>query len=218
MRASSLGNWLARRRPQSARPRRAVLGVNPFEDRMVPASLAGNVFLDSNNNGARDCGEPGIAGVKMRMVGKSDCGQLVCKTAVTDCNGDYKFEAVPGGWYALAECQPKGYRDGKDTVGSAGGKALGNDVVVCIRLNECDAACGYNFGERPACPPSHDDKDDKDHRPKDKDRCDDDHEERRKGNNGVGNGLDPQPPGNPPINDGPGTSPGNPGNRGGKDD
>jgi hypothetical protein len=37
-----------------------------------------------------------------------------------------------------------------------------------------------------------------------------------KGNNGVGNGQDPQPPGNPPINDGPGTSPGNPGNRGKK--
>jgi hypothetical protein len=36
-----------------------------------------------------------------------------------------------------------------------------------------------------------------------------------KGNNGVGNGVDPQPPGNPPINDGPGTGPGNPGNRGG---
>jgi hypothetical protein len=36
-----------------------------------------------------------------------------------------------------------------------------------------------------------------------------------KGNNGVGNGIDPQPPGNPPINDGPGTGPGNPGNQGG---
>ncbi len=35
------------------------------------------------------------------------------------------------------------------------------------------------------------------------------------GNNGVGNGIDPQPPGNPPINDGPGTGPGNPGNAGG---
>lgn len=35
------------------------------------------------------------------------------------------------------------------------------------------------------------------------------------GNNGVGNGVDPQPPGNPPINDGPGTGPGNPGNQGG---
>jgi len=36
-----------------------------------------------------------------------------------------------------------------------------------------------------------------------------------KGNNGLGNGVDGQPPGNPPINDGPGTSPGNPGNQGG---
>lgn len=35
---------------------------------------------------------------------------------------------------------------------------------------------------------------------------------RRFGNNGVGNGLDPQPPGNPPLNDGPGTFPGAPGN------
>ena len=37
--------------------------------------------------------------------------------------------------------------------------------------------------------------------------------DKEKGNNGVGNGLDPQPPGNPPVNDGPGTSPGNPGNK-----
>ena len=35
------------------------------------------------------------------------------------------------------------------------------------------------------------------------------------GNNGLGNGIDPQPPGNPPANDLPGTGPGNPGNRGG---
>jgi hypothetical protein len=34
-----------------------------------------------------------------------------------------------------------------------------------------------------------------------------------RGNNGVGNGVDPQPPGNPPINDAPGTGPGNPGAR-----
>jgi hypothetical protein len=40
--------------------------------------------------------------------------------------------------------------------------------------------------------------------------------EKEKGNNGVGNGLDPQPPGNPPVNDGAGTSPGNPGNKKGK--
>jgi hypothetical protein len=36
-----------------------------------------------------------------------------------------------------------------------------------------------------------------------------------KGNNGVGNGQDPPPPGNPPPNDGPGTGPGSPGRGGG---
>lgn len=35
------------------------------------------------------------------------------------------------------------------------------------------------------------------------------------GNNGVGNGADPQPRGNPPVNDGFGSLVGNPGNRGG---
>ncbi len=35
------------------------------------------------------------------------------------------------------------------------------------------------------------------------------------GNNGVGNGDDPQPPGDPQVNDGQGTGPGNPGNNGG---
>jgi len=39
-----------------------------------------------------------------------------------------------------------------------------------------------------------------------------------KGNNGVGNGIDPPPPGNPTVNDGDGTEPGNPGNQGGNDD
>jgi hypothetical protein len=37
-----------------------------------------------------------------------------------------------------------------------------------------------------------------------------------RGNNGLGNGVDGQPPGSPPVNDGSGTGPGNPGNRGGR--
>lgn len=34
----------------------------------------------------------------------------------------------------------------------------------------------------------------------------------RNGNNGVGNGVDPQPRGNPPYNDPPGSGPGDPNN------
>jgi hypothetical protein len=32
---------------------------------------------------------------------------------------------------------------------------------------------------------------------------------KQKGNNGIGNGVDPQPPGDPKVNDGPGEQPGN---------
>lgn len=45
--------------------------------------------------------------------------------------------------------------------------------------------------------------------------CDHESSGKPKGNNGVGNGVDPQPPGNPKPNDLPGTGPGNPGNKGG---
>ena len=38
-----------------------------------------------------------------------------------------------------------------------------------------------------------------------------------KGNNGLGNGYDPQPPGNPKVNDGEGSGPGSPGNKGGNE-
>ena len=58
----------------------------------------------------------------------------------------------------------------------------------------CHDPCDYY--EPPTCPPVRE-------------------HERVRGDNGVGNGLDPHPPGDPPINDGPGTGPGNPGNRGG---
>jgi len=71
----------------------------------------------------------------------------------------------------------------------------------------------------PSCVASYCDYEDPCEQPEEND-CDDKHEPKgpkdkclEKGNNGVGNGVDPQPPGNPPVNDGPGTGPGNPGNR-----
>jgi hypothetical protein len=43
----------------------------------------------------------------------------------------------------------------------------------------------------------------------------DDQNDDSQGNNGVGNGLDPEPPGHPPVNDGPDSSKGHPGNQDG---
>lgn len=223
MRMSALANRLKTvLGTHSARkPRRTVLGVDQFRDRIVPAALSGAVYQDLNHNGLRDAGEPGIANVRIHLVGKTDCGQTVVKDATTDCQGNYSFTGLASGTYMLVEWQPgRGFTQGSATVGTHGGTAKGPDVIQGIDVCGCDGT-GYNFGEYPKC----DGGGDHDH---DHERCDD-HEhdgrgdrdddcgcEHQKGNNGVGNGLDPQPPGDPRINDGPGTSPGNPGNRGGK--
>jgi hypothetical protein len=239
--------------------------------------------------------EPGIAGVKIHLTGKTDCGQVVCKEAVTNAQGDYQFADLAGGKYMLVEEQPAGFKNGSATAGTAGGTAVGGNVIVDIDLCHCDTS-GYNFGELPKChngsdgkgstgkgsgaKGSHDKCDSMQSHGKGSggktsggkgshDRCDtkgssgkgsdgkgsggkashdrcstgsqgkgsgakqshgkgsdgkgsgskgshDKCDTKVKGNNGVGNGLDPQPPGNPRVNDGPGTSPGHPGNRGGK--
>jgi hypothetical protein len=57
MRPLALSMWLQRHRTRTIpRPRRTVLGVNPFESRLVPAALTGSVYQDLNSNGVRDAG------------------------------------------------------------------------------------------------------------------------------------------------------------------
>ena len=48
-------------------------------DRPVPASLAGYVYFDRNNNGKRNTGDYGIAGVVVRLTGVDDLGQKHAK-------------------------------------------------------------------------------------------------------------------------------------------
>ncbi len=151
---NTLNSWLNGLRTRSVpKPRRVVLNVPGCEEKCVPAALAGSVYVDSNCNGVRECGEAGIPGVTVVLFGKTDCGQSVCQTTKTDCNGNYSFTNLAAGNYNVSECQPSNYRDGKDTAGTAGGAAT-DDKISCIRLENCTTATGYNFGEKPACPPA----------------------------------------------------------------
>src|SRR6185436_5664986 len=59
----------------------------------VPGGITGTVFTDTNNNGTRDGGEPGIPGVT--VTGPN--GQ----TTTTDSNGNFTFTNVPGGTYTV---------------------------------------------------------------------------------------------------------------------
>jgi protocatechuate 3,4-dioxygenase beta subunit len=124
--------------------------VNNDFGEALPASLAGTVFEDLDNDGIHDAGEPGIGNVTLNLYDDND--QLVA-TTTTDGAGNYLFENLGPGTYTVREVQPNGYLDGIDSPGSAGGVALTSpgDQISGILLTSGTVATDYDFGEyRPA--------------------------------------------------------------------
>jgi uncharacterized repeat protein (TIGR01451 family) len=68
---------------------------------LIPATLSlGNlVWLDVNNNGVADSGEPGLAGVTVRLIAAN--GSTVLGTTTTDSSGNYLFSNLPAGTYIV---------------------------------------------------------------------------------------------------------------------
>ena len=110
------------------------------------SSFAGLVWSDTNNDGVRDAGEPGIAGVTVTLTGTDANGATVNRPALTDASGNFLITDVLAGTYSLTETQPALYADGIDVLGTAGG-TLGNDTITAITLPTSMAATGYLFGE-----------------------------------------------------------------------
>ncbi|MFN5300033.1 MAG: SdrD B-like domain-containing protein [Planctomycetaceae bacterium] len=111
-----------------------------------PSSLAGVVYVDSNNDGVVDAGETLLSGVTVTLEGTDDRGQSVSLTATTDENGGYLFTNLRPGTYTLSETQPAGYVDGQESLGSAGGTVGGDQFTV--NLGACTDGTDYNFGEQ----------------------------------------------------------------------
>ena len=126
-------------------------GINNNFGELPASSVAGSVYHDLDNDGARDIGEPGIPGVTIDLTGTDDLGNPVTLADVTDINGDYTFTPLrpsnPSG-YLLVEIHPAGWLDGIDTAGTAGGDATTvNDQISAIDLPVDIDATDYNFGE-----------------------------------------------------------------------
>ncbi|MBL8136442.1 MAG: carboxypeptidase regulatory-like domain-containing protein, partial [Acidobacteria bacterium] len=62
-------------------------------------SLGNLVWLDVNNNGLADSGEPGLAGVTVRLIAAN--GSTVLSTTTTDASGNYLFSTLPAGTYIV---------------------------------------------------------------------------------------------------------------------
>jgi protocatechuate 3,4-dioxygenase beta subunit len=120
-------------------------GSNYNFGELLPASLAGFVYVDANLNGAKDPGEPGLAGVSVVLSGTSDLG-AVNLTTVTGGDGSYLFRNLRPGTYTLVETEPAGYFRGRNAVGSVGG-SVGSDRISSIGLAMGVAGVNYNFAE-----------------------------------------------------------------------
>jgi hypothetical protein len=110
------------------------------------AGLSGYVWRDRDNDGLRETGEPGIAGVTVKLTGTNALGQPVSLIRTTDADGFYSFMGLMAGNYTLTELQPSGYVDGLDSAGSLGGN-VSDDVISAIALAAGQQGTNYNFGE-----------------------------------------------------------------------
>ena len=81
------------------------------------------------------------------LTGVDDRGQVVRLTTRTRADGFYSFDNLRPGVYAIREIQPRRFRQGKNRIGSQGGRTA-KDLFWDIRLFAGMNGINNNFGER----------------------------------------------------------------------
>jgi VCBS repeat-containing protein len=123
-----------------------LLAADAAADEAGPNSLAGFVYVDTNQDGQRDANEMGVPGSLITISGVDDDGATVERSVLTVDDGSYLFEGLPDGTYDVIQQQPAAMHDGEPTVGDQGGDASDNRVSNIVLADDV-AASGYNFGE-----------------------------------------------------------------------
>ncbi len=107
-------------------------------DQVGEGVLTGSVYIDANNNGVRDEGEAGIAGITVEI--KQTNGTL-SRESTTDTNGVYQFANLPFDEYTLSVVLPSGFRVTTTTTlttqvtnGSTTGPAIGIAAQLFLPL------------------------------------------------------------------------------------
>ena len=119
-------------------------GVDFNFGELLPGTLQGLVHADIDRDCVFDPDEPPIAGVKIELL--DERGSVV-STTYTGASGEYRFERIVPGQYAVRETQPDGYFQGSQRAGSHGGNASVADLITQIPVGSGQHLTDYDFCE-----------------------------------------------------------------------
>ena len=128
-------------------------GVEYNFGELAPVAIGGFVYHDRDNDGIRDSGEEGLAGVSVHVIALDTIAPQDTVTLLTDAQGMYLAERLaPGSYRVIENEQPIGFFDGLDTAGTVDGLPRGSvvdagDDIEGIQLASGESGVEYNFGE-----------------------------------------------------------------------
>jgi len=122
----------------------AATAVIDFADTL--STVAAVVYLDINDDGVQQAGEPGLPGVEVILVGTDAAANPVNIALISAGDGTVVFVDVLAGTYSLVETHPVNFSDGTDVAGTAGGD-VSDDRIDNIVVAAAVDVSGYLFGE-----------------------------------------------------------------------
>jgi serine-aspartate repeat-containing protein C/D/E len=122
-------------------------GIDYDFGELLPASIAGQVIVDSNGNCIVDAElDRPLPGVEIQLL---DADGNVLQSTITDDDGRYRFEGLTPGIYSIREIQPDDLHQGDAMIGNGGGQAADSDNLIAIPIGSGDDLVDYNFCEIP---------------------------------------------------------------------
>ncbi|WP_157767776.1 SdrD B-like domain-containing protein [Actinosynnema pretiosum] len=123
--------------------------------RAATGSLTGQVYRDDDDNGAQGGGEPGIAGLVVRVTGtRYSCPPAeqpacaVSRTVTTDAGGTFTVTGLESGDHTITVPRPAAYADGRITTGNGGGTVTAPNQLSYVTVIDGYASTGSLFGMR----------------------------------------------------------------------